>query len=238
MPSFSFTLDSFKITDTRSLHEDTDYLVFTLRVANGGAVPLVKSMGNINSGSHTVGLSFPNVQMGVTDAVNLNYIIVNAGSSSRVDVETLLEKVSVLVAGGVTGFPEFNSALPVYSGWFVNELKTIIHSRCDGIVAAERSTFMINDLRARPGGLPFTQSTKHPGYDSPAGAEVIRTTQLIGTSRKCLLDVCVSEEAACEAASGHRPPLHMMVLPPTVDLYMPLLGRMATKFPPFPFVMA
>jgi hypothetical protein len=32
MAVFTFTLDSFQITDTRSLHEDTDYVTYTLLV--------------------------------------------------------------------------------------------------------------------------------------------------------------------------------------------------------------
>jgi len=37
MAVFSFTLDSFQITDTRSLHEDTDYVTYTLVVKDQNA---------------------------------------------------------------------------------------------------------------------------------------------------------------------------------------------------------
>lgn len=55
MAVFSFTLDSFQITDTRSLHEDTDYVTYTLVVkdqnGNGGPRMLTKYMGDVNNGS-------------------------------------------------------------------------------------------------------------------------------------------------------------------------------------------
>jgi hypothetical protein len=50
-------------------------------------------MGSINNGTHLVNLQFENVSVDTTDTVIVNYIIFNAGASSRVDVETTLEKV-------------------------------------------------------------------------------------------------------------------------------------------------
>ena len=38
MPLFTFSLDSFQITQTRSAHKDTDYVIFTLKI-NGLAQP-------------------------------------------------------------------------------------------------------------------------------------------------------------------------------------------------------
>ena len=61
MAVFSFTLDSFQITDTRSLHEDTDYVTYTLVVkdqnGNGGPRMLTKYMGDVNNGVHAVNLT-------------------------------------------------------------------------------------------------------------------------------------------------------------------------------------
>jgi hypothetical protein len=173
MPNYNLTLDNFQISDTRSLHEDTDYLSFTLQVGQATPQTLVKSMGSINNGTHTVGLTFSNVSLAVTDFVTLSYLIVNSGQSSRVTVETTLETVGSLFSSGVApGFvfqPPFSSALQSNSDWLTAELKSVFQSNCDGAVAAERSGFMINDLLARPGGLPFSQSTPQPGTDSATG---------------------------------------------------------------------
>ena len=51
MAVFTFTLDSFQITDTRSRHEDTDYVTYTLLVKaqDGSGTPrmLTKYMGEV-----------------------------------------------------------------------------------------------------------------------------------------------------------------------------------------------
>jgi hypothetical protein len=173
MPNYNLTLDNFQISEARSLLDDTDYLSFTLQIGLATPQTLVKSMGSIGKGTHTVGLSFANVSLGVTDFVTLSYLIVNAGQSPRVTVETTLENVGALFSSGVApGFPlpqAFRSALQTDSDWLAAELKGVFHLNCDGAVAAERTGFMINDLLARPGGLPFKQSTAHPGNDSATG---------------------------------------------------------------------
>jgi len=173
MPNYNLTLNNFQISETRSLLEDTDYLSFTLQIGLATPQTLVKSMGSIGKGTHTVGLSFSNVSLGVTDFVTLSYLIVNSGQSPRVTVETTLESVGGLFSSGVApGFilpPEFGSALQTDSDWLTAELKSVFHLNCDGAVAAERTGFMINDLLARPGGLPFNQSTPQPGTDSATG---------------------------------------------------------------------
>jgi|GEM_PF-6788218 len=68
---FTFTLDSFQITDTRSLHKDTDYVSFTLVVnpqgGKGKPQTLKKSMGDLNNGTFPVNLSFPNVTVNPTE---------------------------------------------------------------------------------------------------------------------------------------------------------------------------
>jgi len=102
MAVFSFTLDSFQITDTRSLHEDTDYVTFTLLVKakDGSGTPrtLMKSMGDVNNGVHTVNLSFTNVQVNPTDTVVLNYLIVNSGHKNPSQVTSTLEGAATKLA--------------------------------------------------------------------------------------------------------------------------------------------
>jgi hypothetical protein len=93
----TFSLDSFRITDTRSRHNDTDYVSFTLLVrdaaGNGTPQTLKKSMGDVNNGTHAVGLSFPNVVVPTNGSVVFNYLIVNSGHSSEGTVDNALETV-------------------------------------------------------------------------------------------------------------------------------------------------
>jgi hypothetical protein len=161
---YSFVLDSFTIENTRSLHDDTDYLSWTLAVIPEGSQPnpqtKVKSMGAINSGTHTVNLQFQNVTVNPTDTVILSYLIFNAGSSSRVEVETTLEKVAaqLVTAGASLDVPQLDSALSALSKWLPVQVKNITKSLCDGTVAVEQDQF------TGP-GFPLSHFTSHQGGD-------------------------------------------------------------------------
>jgi hypothetical protein len=171
MATFFFTLDSLQITDTRSLHEDTDYVTFTLTV-NGKTQTLTKSMGDVNNGVYGVGLTFQNVAINPSDTVVLNYLIVNSGNNNPTQIESLLESAAVKLvgqAGSALDMPELDSALEQIAKWLGDELISIFNTLCDGAVAAEQDTFVGSDLFARTANGPFAQSTRHPGTDSPHG---------------------------------------------------------------------
>src|SRR5258708_3440734 len=116
--TFTFTLDSFKITDTRSRHEDTDYVSFTLLVkpANGEGTPqtVTKYMGDVNNGTFKVGLSFPSVSVGPTDSVVMNYLIVNTGHKNPSQTVTTLENAGTQLAtkGGTAAGALIGSSIP------------------------------------------------------------------------------------------------------------------------------
>src|SRR3954469_23999550 len=56
--SYTFTLNSFQITDTRALHNDTDLVSISVAVGNKAPITLpAKSMGDVNNGGHQVNLS-------------------------------------------------------------------------------------------------------------------------------------------------------------------------------------
>jgi hypothetical protein len=180
--AFSFVFESFKITDTRSLHEDTDYASFTLLVnsAAGSGTPktLTKKMGDLNNGTFPVNLSFPVVSIGSSDRVALNYLIVNSGHKNPSQIVSTLESAGgKLAVGAMTGLgasigsviPGFGTALGALAGWLAGEITGLINANCDGTVAAEQNTFTLNDLLAKTAKGRFTQTTKHPGTDSPHG---------------------------------------------------------------------
>jgi hypothetical protein len=179
---FTFALDSFKITDTRSLHEDTNYVSFTLLVksATGAGTPqtLTKKMGDVNNGVHPVKLSFPRVAVGPTDTVVLNYLIVNTGHRNSSQTVTTLETTGAKQAaadgtavGAAIGsvIPRLGTALGALAGWLAGEITELIKANCDGAVAAEQNTFHYNDLASKTLPVPFTHTTRHPGPDSPYG---------------------------------------------------------------------
>jgi hypothetical protein len=87
---FTFTLNSFKITETRALHNDTDYVSLSVRVGTKPPTTVVKSMGDVDNGTHEVNLSVPNVAVSPTEAVAFTYSIVNAGGIPKFE-QTLLK---------------------------------------------------------------------------------------------------------------------------------------------------
>ncbi len=177
--SFTFTLDSFQITDTRSLHNDTDYVNFTLLVksANGSGTPrtLQKAMGDVNNGTHAVNLSFTNIPVHPTDTVTLNYLIVNSGHKTPGQVQTALQSAGTQLATsagtaiGTAILPGLGSALGAVAGWLAGKLVGILNANCDGPVAAEQDVFTYNDLIAKTARGTFTHTTDHPGTHSATG---------------------------------------------------------------------
>ena len=180
--SFTFTLDSFKITDTRSRHEDTDFVSFTLLVksATGSGTPhtVKKSMGNVNNGVHSVNLSFKNILVDPAHSVVMNYLIVNSVHKNPSEVEAGLEAAGTKLAtagatalGGAIGsvIPALGTVLGMAAGFLAGKLAAIFNADCDGPVAAEQNSFTHHELVAKTAQGKFTHTTKHPGTDSATG---------------------------------------------------------------------
>jgi PASTA domain len=222
--SFSFVLDSFQITSTRSLLEDTDYVSFTLVVnpQGGQGTPLqtqVKSMGSINNGSYSVSLSFDNVPVNPTDTVVFNYLIYNSSipeTNARVMVEETMEAVgvdlskittvSIPPSGSVTLHNEQSSLLPL-QGWLLGEFNTLILAGgglCDGTVAAEQDTYTGEDLLAKTASGQFSQKTVHNGSSSPVGcggnSTYIVNWHMLNTSTTIVPNVYELTEAQAQVA--------------------------------------
>jgi hypothetical protein len=93
----TFTLDSFKISDTRSLHKDTVYVSIAVAVGSNPAITLpTKSMGDLNNGTYSINLSIPNVEVSAAEKVAFSYSIIKYGHDKDA-IEQTLQKV---VAGG------------------------------------------------------------------------------------------------------------------------------------------
>ncbi len=162
---FSFYLDSFQILNTLSNHDDTDYVSFTLQVKSTDGSEVIwpwanpqtqtRSMGNLNNGTYSVGLSFGPVPVAPNQVVVMNYLIVNSGHNPPSDVETTLEKAgnaaatyagtAVGTAIGTVIFPGLGSligsALGALAGWLTGVVFGSLFADCDGPVAAEQEVF-------------------------------------------------------------------------------------------------
>jgi len=180
---FSFSLDSFRITDTRSRHEDTDYASITLQLksANSATEPqtLTKKIGDVNNGTHAVGLSFPNIHVDPSQTVVFNYLIVNTGHKDEGAVYQGLEKAgSALANKGLTAggtalgtliLPGLGTILGAIGGFLADEIGSWLSADCDGPVAAEQITLTYADLVAKTASGTYSNETKNPGTDSAWG---------------------------------------------------------------------
>jgi PASTA domain len=173
--TFSFVLDSFQITDTRSLHNDTDYVQFALLVTPQGGEGTPQSMTSlpfdVNNGDHPVNMSFPNVEVNPTDTVTLSYVILNSGANPSA-VVSVLENVGIKLLTAVG--PDFGQALGSLLGLnffetLAQQFAILVNVDCDGPVAAERVSFTFNDLVSGTAHGALTRTTEHPGTDSPLG---------------------------------------------------------------------
>lgn len=183
---YTFTLDGFQITNTRSVFDDTDYASIAVAVGNNPpiTVPAV-SLGSIDNGVYSVHLQIPNVTVQSGQAVSFSYAIVNSGYKQDTLEQDLIswigraaQKAAAVgaadLAAGLTGNTSAASLASQVGqqagGWAINQLLGIIFADCDGTVAAGDHIFsgaqLANDTN---GGLTYWQHDNNPGTDSPAG---------------------------------------------------------------------
>jgi hypothetical protein len=163
MGKFNVTVDSFGITQTRSQHEDTNYIGLTLKLGSLAPTTMVQPLGNVNNGTHPVNVSFSGIDFGQDDTLVFNYVMVNAGSTNIDQVRAVWEAAGVAwVNGGGPPAPHLASANGIDTDYLVAQLVGIFRSTCDGIVAAEQNQLVF-------GQLPVFQQTPQPGTHSPSG---------------------------------------------------------------------
>jgi PASTA domain len=164
MAKFNVTIDSIGITQTRSKHEDTNYIGLILKLGSlDPQKPVIQSLGNMNNGNHPVNLSTGVFDFGQDDTLLFNYVIVNAGSTNIDQVNAVLgATVTAWAKGGGPPAPHLASANGIDTDYLVDQLIGIFRSTCDGIVAAEQNQFVY-------GQLPISHQTPQPGTHSPSG---------------------------------------------------------------------
>jgi hypothetical protein len=147
---YTFTLNSFKITDTRAPHHDTDFVSLAVAVGNNppSTVP-TKSMGNLNNGTYQVMLSIPNIEVPAGETVAFSYSIVNTGH----DKDTVSQALQKVVTAGASKAAERGAAVlgTAVGGplggvlavvgtkagtWLAGKIGAIVFANCDGTVAA------------------------------------------------------------------------------------------------------
>src|SRR5262249_20572037 len=155
----TFSLDNFRIANTRSLHKDTVYVSIGITVGANPPVIQTRAMGDLNNGTYQTGLSVAADIPSDNTPVAVNYVIVNNGHSGKDVVERALQTAvsalgdeAVKVASGATKggtesailgaalgiapVPLVGTAIAVLSAWVVGKIGTLLFADCDGTVAA------------------------------------------------------------------------------------------------------
>jgi uncharacterized protein with LGFP repeats len=189
---YSFSIDNFTISETRSRHKDTDYISASVAVAGRPTLSANQKLGDLDNGTFPTAMQFTGVPVGDDETAVFTYLIVNSGHSDPGEAEkatetaakTLAEKgaqAAATAVGGAIGaalgasigtaiVPLIGTALGALASWVVTSVGALLFADCDGPVAAAVHTYTGHQLRAGTSlGLKLTDSDHHPGVDSAHG---------------------------------------------------------------------
>jgi hypothetical protein len=185
--TYTFSIDSMRITNTRSLHEDTDYVTASVTIGTGAPQTKTLKIGDVNNGTHPINITFEGITIPENQKAVLTYAIVNSGSTTESDAIKALNNAGTQLANkaaqaaakavgseiaeilgqefGTVISPGLGSILGAIAGWLVGEVIDILKpGRCNGPVAAGVHAFTLSDLANGASG-----SDHNPGIDSPDG---------------------------------------------------------------------
>jgi hypothetical protein len=168
MPLFTLSLDSFQITDTRSVHTDTNYAALTYSVGTDtkseDTAYNMPQYGNYNNGTYPGNLVCAGLSIIPDSPLTFNYLMLNAGFTTATNADGVLASVGRQMSQGAP-LPAFASCLQQVAAQYASTFNTILRPGCDGLVAAEQITFQYEDLASRTSGTPatFTHTTSHIG---------------------------------------------------------------------------
>ena len=192
MQLYDFNVDNFTIHNTRSRHEDTDYISASVAVAGRPTHSATQKLGDLNNGTFQTAMHFQGVPVADNETAVFTYAIVNSGHADpnaaekavQSTVTTLAEKGATIAAGaagtaigaalgasiGTAIVPVLGTALGALSGWLVSSVGSLLFADCDGPVAAGVHTFSGEQLRSGTShALKLGTSDHHPGTDSAHG---------------------------------------------------------------------
>ena len=182
--SYIFRLKSYDILNTRSRHEDTNYVTVGTLVDGVSQSKTVK-MGDQNNGHFSPPIHLDPVRVERPDAqIIFSYLIVNSGHDDEEKTRKgLTDALNVAMSKGVEmAGATLGTAIGGPVGGVVGDLlgqvlsflggkgRDLVFANCDGPVAFEQVAFTGEDLwRLTQQGHGFERVTDHPGTDSAAG---------------------------------------------------------------------
>lgn len=81
MTRYTTRLDKFRITNTRALHKDTDYVSLTAGLGDPPVQTVFANMyvGDVNNGDHKVNIQIGPMADAPGDILKFGYVIINHG---------------------------------------------------------------------------------------------------------------------------------------------------------------
>jgi hypothetical protein len=198
LPSrYKFSVDFFTVETARSLDQDTDTVQSTLKVGNLATQTAAQYMGNWGGTAPKQAqvqlVNFAPVTVELCEYAIFNYQIVNSAEADQNVLDSALNKagkslasyaissimkalgqglaaITSIEVGTITSVPVIGTILGLLSSWVLEQLaSTFSAGRCDGTVALEQVVLSGRDLHLATAAQGiYTNTTDHPGTDSPA----------------------------------------------------------------------
>jgi hypothetical protein len=169
MAIYTFELNRYAIVDTRSVHEDTNYVTAALSV-NGQPIgsPQTRFMGDQNNGTFPVGFKWAGVEVPEGGTVVLLYQILNSGHGNHADVERALTAVAETQLGSED---PVDWRVAILKWLAANSIK-IVFANCDGPIAPPEGRKIVwssAELKGVAPGTTLEESVHEHGNNSPPG---------------------------------------------------------------------
>ena len=163
--TYTFSIDSFQILNTRSMHEDTDHVTIALKVGTKVYPAQVKHMGKLNNGTFKVNLTFKDVEVPTPETkVVMSYLIMNSGHDKDKVSEWLKKGAEGLLSKGAAASGGLGTVVSYLGGLGIN----VLLPNCDGWVAGDHLNLTGKTL-AGYGTVGHRETRNYPGVDSPWG---------------------------------------------------------------------
>jgi hypothetical protein len=166
-------LNQYHIDDTRSVHNDTNVVGYTLNVGQGkDSFTQTLPPQDVNNGNHDMCLEFPSIEIDdPTTLIGLAFTIVNAGHNSTAVVAAFQQGVGQLVGKAATGVSGLAGAEIGAAFIAVDVSLALLFADCDGTVAADNLSVAISayDAVIPAGCRVLTHTKSYPGTGSADG---------------------------------------------------------------------
>jgi len=170
--SWRFNLEYVAISETRSVHKDTDYLAVNMNINGTINTPQISRLGNLNNGLYYTNLYFDLPAFLRPDAADIvfSYLVINHGGGSAADVEARCKEAlgagplmewnsddAEVTSGNINGFPYYTVACMEGTDRTKNDMNLLwvtikevfsglSADKCDGPVVLDRFSLKASSL--------------------------------------------------------------------------------------------